>query len=262
MSLCLPFLTPTRLAAEDPPATELLLSEIHDKKIALIDLSHALEDGIPYFPGGIPFRLEPVRTFSENGYATHRFSMGEHTGTHMDAPYHFHEKGQTVDEIELTRMISQACVFDIRKKAKENPDYELSVADLKDWENTHGRIPDKAFIVLFTGQDRHWDNTARYVNKGDDGMPHFPGLSAELAQFLASDRDIVGAGTDALSVDPGKNRKLVVHRLLHQAGKYHLENLTRLEKLPPKGSLIGAFPIPVKRGSGAPARVIAFVARD
>lgn len=256
------FLPQSAGAEEDSSALiDNFYQQIRDSSIEIADLSHPLREGMPVFPGGPPFEHISTKTHDLNGYASNRFAMGEHTGTHMDAPYHFHREGRKIHEITLKEALAPLCVIDIRKQTETDSNYRLTTQDLLRWETMHGNIPADAVVILWTGQDRHWDNPDRYVNMGKDRLPHFAGFSDDAARFLIEQRKISGAGTDALSVDPGRNKKLTVHRIFHGAGKFHLENLTHLERVPPRGALLLAFPIPIVNGSGAPVRAVALVSR-
>lgn len=244
---------------------DLLLENLHrqirNRTVEIVDLSHPLKPGVPVFPGGVPFEHVATKTHEANGYASNRFSMGEHTGTHLDAPFHFHREGRRIDQIPLEDVFAPLCVLDIREECGQNPNYQLTIDEILAWERTHGPIPPQAVVVLWTGQDQYWDRPEAYVNMGADRLPHFAGFSDQAAQFLTDERDISGAGTDALSVDPGGNKRLTVHRIFHGAQKFHLENLTGLERVPARGAFLMAFPIPIANGSGAPVRAVALLAR-
>lgn len=252
---------PSDSLAQENESADLhaLANAIRTGEIRLVDLSHTLKAGMPFFPGGSPFEWSPISTYERDGYASSRFSMGEHTGTHMDAPYHFNSEGQKVHEVKLDRAMALACVVDVRNEVSQNPDYEVALEDILKWETRNGRIPDHSVVLLRTGWSEFWNDPDRYINAGKDGMPHFPGLSREAAEFLARDRRIAGVGTDALSVDPGQNTTLIAHRILHSQGRYHLENLGNLDQLPPFGALLMVFPLPIEGGSGAPVRAVALV---
>jgi kynurenine formamidase len=257
-------LLPPRAAGAEEDSSSLidnLYRQIRDGDIEIMDLTHPLREGMPVFPGGPPFDHVPTKTYELNGYASNRISMGEHTGTHMDAPYHFHREGRKIHEISLKEALAPLCVIDIRRQTESDANYKLTPEDLLGWEAVYGVIPPKAVVILWTGQDRFWDNPDQYVNMGADRLPHFSGFSDEAARFLIEERDIGGAGTDALSVDPGRSKKLTVHRIFHGAQKFHLENLTHLDRVPPRGALLLAFPIPIENGSGAPVRAVALVSR-
>jgi kynurenine formamidase len=238
---------------------EDFFSKIQQGSYELVDLSHVLKEGIPFFPGGTPFQLEEIANFKNATYASNRFSMGEHTGTHMDAPIHLSEGGSTIDKIPLKDFIVWAAVVDVRDQVRANSEYELSMDRLLSWERRYGQIAGDSVVLLLTGWGSHCDNPERYRNVDENGIPHFPGFSREVAEFLASNRNVKGLGTDALSVDPGRATQLDVHRIMHGKGKFHLENLAHLDRLPPTGALLFVFPLSIEGGTGAPLRAWALV---
>ncbi len=231
--------------------------KIDDSEI--VDLSHTLEPGIPVFPGGKDFKLAKL-TADDAAYFANTFEMGEHTGTHIDAPVHFFKGKTTVDQISPTRLFSKCYVINITHLVK-NDDYQLDANYIDAWESQIGRIEPGSVVLIYTGWQARWKEKEKYINKDKDGVPHFPGLSKEAAEYLKA-RKVAGVGVDTLSVDSGNSKDFAVHRVLHEAGIYHLENLTNLDKLPPKGSLIIVAPLLIKGGSGSPCRVFAAVPKQ
>lgn len=226
----------------------------------ILDLTYALNDHIPHWPGDkAPFTVTIEETIAQNGYFTRRFSMLEHYGTHMDAPAHFVSGQATVDAVPPERLIVPAVVVDISAQATRDPDYRLTVEDLRQWEQQHGRIPARAVVFLRTGWGDRWNDPARYANQDASGVMHFPGFSLAAAEFLTKERDIAGLGIDTLSVDYGPSKEFEVHHFTHAAGLYHLENVANLEQLPATGTLVIVAPIKLEGGSGGPTRIFALV---
>ena len=238
----------------------LSLDDVANGRAEVVDLSHDLREGIPIFPGGIPFTLEPLTQVSD-GYYMNSFVSGEHTGTHVDAPAHFGKGLPAVDEIPPTRLVSQGILIDVQRKSAANPDYVLTLVDLQTWEKTNGRIPPRTLVILNTGWHQRWENPDRYLNRDDAGALHFPGFSAEVARFLLKERDVNGIGIDTASVDAGKSTTFDVHKAMLQGGRYQVENLDNLNLLPARGFSVIVAPMKISRGSGAPARVLAIVPR-
>jgi kynurenine formamidase len=150
-------------------------------------------------------------------------------------------------------------VIDVSTPASMDADYRLTEADVGAWEQTHGRIADGAVVLLRTGWGRHWNNIVRYQNRDVQGRLHFPGFSAEAATLLIVERGAKGIGIDTLSIDYGLSRDFAVHHIVNRAGRYGLENVARLEQLPPRGFYLVAAPIKIETGSGGPARIFAIV---
>ena len=100
----------------------------------LVDLSHAYDANAIFWPTADPFRLDKVAdgvTPAGYYYAANNFFTSEHGGTHIDAPVHFAQGHQTVDEIPVDRLLGEAVVVDVTKAAEANPDYQVTVADFQ-----------------------------------------------------------------------------------------------------------------------------------
>ena len=238
----------------------LSLDDVANGRAEVVDLTHVLREGMPLFPGGVPFSLKPM-TQIPDGYYMNSFASGEHTGTHVDAPAHFGKGLPTVDEIPPVRLVSQGILIDVQAKSAANSDYILTLADLQVWEKANGRIPSHALVILNTGWHQRWMNPDRYLNRDESGTMHFPGYSAEAIRFLLKERSVNGLGIDTASIDPGKSTSFEAHKTLLLAGYYEVENLDNLDTLPIRGFSVIVSPMKISRGSGAPARVFAIVPR-
>jgi len=230
-------------------------------RVRIIDLTYTINDKNPYWPGDNyePFKLKTIATIEKNGVLSKVFSMPEHLGTHIDAPNHFEKDQPSVDQIAAGKLFAAGVVIDISAKCEQESDSSLTLEDIKNWEQKHGRIPGGAVVLLNTGWSRHWSNIARYQNKDIRGKLHFPGFSAEAAKFLVERRNVKGIGLDTLSIDRGLSRDFVVHHIVNGAGKYGIENLANLNKLPPRGFYLFVAPIKIETGTGGPARVFAIL---
>jgi kynurenine formamidase len=238
----------------------LSLEDIAAGRAEIIDLTHDLQEGIPLFPGGVPFTLEPLTRLSD-GYYMNSFSCGEHTGTHVDAPAHFGKGLPTVDEIAARRLISNGILIDVRSKSASNSDYALTVPDLIEWEKVNGKIPPQSLVVLNTGWHQRWENPDRYLNRDEAGAMHFPGFSVEAIRVLLKERNVNGIGIDTASIDPGSSITFDGHKAMLTGGRFQVENLDNLDLLPARGFTVIVAPMKISRGSGAPARVLAIVPR-
>jgi len=233
----------------------------------IVDLTHPLDSDTIYWPTDTQgFKLTPIfkgKTEGPEGffYVAFRFCAPEHGGTHLDAPYHFAEGRKTTAEIPVKRLIGPAVVIDISAKAAKDPDYALSVDDVTAWEAEHGKVPPGAIVLLRTGWSARWPNKLAYLGDdtpGDASNLHFPSYGAGAARLLV-DRGATVLGVDTASIDNGPSRNFLVHRIAGAANVAGLENLTNLEQLPPTGAWVAALPMKIAGGSGAPARVVAFV---
>jgi kynurenine formamidase len=238
-------------------------AEIDETK--LVDLTYALDEQTVFWPSNKPFTWDKStwgKTAQGYWYASAEFAMSEHGGTHIDAPIHFAERRQTVDEIPLQRLIAPAVVIDVRPAVADNRDYRLSRQELETWESRHGLIPHGALVLMLTGWGQRWPDKARYLGSATPSDPetlHFPGFSKEAAEFLVKERHIDGIGIDTASIDYGPSQDFTVHQIINGANCYGLENVANLEKVPPKGAIVIALPIKIKGGTGGPVRIIAIL---
>jgi kynurenine formamidase len=235
------------------------LQQLFSGQLTIVDLTYPLNDTSPYWPGSTynPFQLDTLATLEKDGVLSLAYSTPEHLGTHLDAPNHFAEGQIPVDQIAVTDLFGPAVVVDVVAKAEADPDYRLSKQDLLDWEAQNGRLPAGAIVLMYTGWGKRWSDYEAYKNADEQGRMHFPGFSEEAARFLVEERDIKGIGIDNLSVDYGLSKDFVVHHIVNGAGKYHLENVANLDKLPAKGANLIVAPVKIEGGSGGQARIFA-----
>lgn len=232
----------------------------------LVDLTHAFDEDTVYWPTDTRgFRLERLaHGHTEGGwfYSAYAFCSAEHGGTHLDAPMHFHEQGQSVDQVPLERLVGPGVVIDVSARAAADPDYRLTVADLEDHERRHGRIPPDAIVLLRTGWSARWPDRRAYLGDdtpGDAGNLSFPGYGEASARVLVGQRRVAVLGIDTASIDYGASDDFPVHRLAARHQVAGLENLTNLDHLPTAGFTVVALPIKIAGGSGGPVRVIALL---
>jgi kynurenine formamidase len=220
----------------------------------VIDLTHAMYEGMPYWPGGVPFHMKRLVDYDQ-GYRLHSFSMGENTGTHVDAPAHFIRGERSIDLIPSEELIVPVCHIHISIQAAANPDYQLSRDDVLEWEHQNGPIRAGCLVVLNTGWYKKFSRPEQYVNLDDKKVMHFQGYSKTAAELLV-ERDVVGIGIDTLSIDPGNAREFSAHLVMLGAGKYQIENMANLDPLPATGAVAVVGVLPVRGGSQAQARIL------
>ncbi|MBS1879163.1 MAG: cyclase family protein [Actinobacteria bacterium] len=224
-----------------------------------VDLSWSLEVGGPVFPGQPGFEFEQLGRVSDEEiplcYA--RIAFMEHVGTHMDAPSHAIEDGRFVDEIPFPDLVGPALKLDLREACDDLADYQVGVPELEAFERRHGHIPAGAVVLLQTGWEARYPTPERYVVADEGGGFHWPGVGAAAAQMLA-ERGVRGVGIDSIGLDAGHVAlELDAHRAVLGSDAFILENLTRLDEVPPTGSVLLAAPIKTRFGSGGPTRVFA-----
>lgn len=220
------------------------------------DLTHVFRDGFPVFAFDPPTR-ETLVTIPSAGFYAQKWTFGEHSGTHMDAPGHFVLGGRLSPEITPQELIVPIVVVDISARAATDPDAMVTADDLLRFEHRHGRIPRGALVCMDSGWAAKVDDVLEF--KGGASFPdyHFPGFSLDAAMWLAEERDVTAIGVDTMSLDPGNSTTFPVHVNFLGTDRYGLENLANLDQIPPRGALAYVGLIPWEEGSGGPCRVIA-----
>lgn len=231
-----------------------------------VDLTHSFSASTIYWPTDtLGFVHEELAYGPTDGgwfYSSYRYSAAEHGGTHLDAPIHFAEGRLTADRIPLSRLIGPTAVVDVSDRA--HADYLVSVADLEAWEAAHGRIPERAILLLRTGWGSRWDDRAAYLGTGlvgPDAVPelHFPGLDPVAARWLVDNRQISALGIDTPSLDYGQSTDFRSHVILNSEDIAGFENVANLGALPASGAYVVALPMKIGGGSGGPLRIVGFV---
>ncbi len=232
-----------------------------------IDLTHDFDSTTVYWPTDVNFRHDTVFCgLTDKGYfySSFKYAAEEHGGTHFDAPIHFHQGGNSIEKVPVTQLHGPAVVIDISEKCSANRDYLITTDDVNNWEHQHGRIPQGAIILLYTGYENYWNDHLRYtgtLKKGPEGVAelHFPGLSPEASTWITTNRKVNAIGLDTPSIDFGQSKDFQTHRILTAAGLTMYENLCNLSQLPATGAYIVALPMKIKGGSGSPLRIVAIV---
>ncbi|HEX5473352.1 MAG TPA: cyclase family protein [Vicinamibacterales bacterium] len=248
-----------------------LLDELTRGTVKVVDLTIPLGpstpviDLPPMFAASPGLTIDVISKYDDRGPAWYwnTLSLGEHTGTHFDAPIHWVTgkdlPNNACDTIPPSRFVGPACVIDVTSDVAGNPDFLLTVERLEGWEAQHGRVPRGAWVLLRTGWSRRTD-PASFINAADDG-PHSPGFDARTSMLLAHDRDVLGVGVETIGTDAGQagtfDPPFPNHTTMHGAGKFGLASLCNLDQLPPTGAIVIAAPLKVVNGSGSPLRVIA-----
>lgn len=225
----------------------------------VIDLSHEITTDIPLWPGDPPVEFETVATLENDGYYLRRFSIGEHSATHMNAPNSFHADGVGIDAYQPKSLVRKAVVVDVRDKVFQNPDYVISIQDILDWEHLHGRIPKGSVVLFYTGWQERWNSPADFLNLDTEGNLHFPGIGGDTTAFMLDQRQIGGVGIDTHGADPGLDEEYATNSQILARNGIVLECVTNLDKLPPRGTTIVIGILRLHNGSGTPVAVTAFV---
>lgn len=248
-----------------------LVDALNTGKLQIIDLTQPLGPdtpviGLPPIFGASPgVTIDVISHFDDKGPAWYwnTIRMGEHTGTHFDAPVHWITgkdlPDNATDTIPPRQFVGPACVIDVTMGVEHNEDFLLMPEHVEAWERSHGRIPAGAWVLLRTG----WSNrtgAAAFLNVQDDG-PHSPGFHADTSRLLAHDRNVLGVGVETVGTDAGQaggfDPPFPNHTIMHGAGKFGLASLCNLDKLPATGAIVIAAPLKLVHGSGSPLRVLA-----
>lgn len=267
-----PLITAVALAACGIPSIDTNGNGADNGPLALpstniVDLTHHFNEETINWPTEVGFRrLVTAEGITAQGYyyEAGRFSSSEHGGTHIDAPIHFSEGGNTVDEVPLDQLMGTAVVIDVTEPASENPDYRITIEDIQSWESENSPIPDGAVVLFRTGFSQYWPDAERYLGTTQTGPLavaelHFPGLHPDAAAWLLENRSIKAVGIDTPSIDYGQSQVFHTHRTLFDENVPAFENVANLEQVPTRGAIVVALPMKIDRGSGAPLRIIAFI---
>ena len=224
----------------------------------VVDLTHTLSEDFPTFGGSPGVTREKPVDFEKDGYNLYVLTVNEHTGTHLDAPLHFSADGASVDEIPVERLACPLCVVDIRGKAAENPEAQVTPDDLRAWIGSHGPIPDGACVAMNSGWgDKVGGLGFRNADSARPGTLRFPGFHVEAAEMLMEETGAVALGVDTLSLDHGPSPDFATHYAWLPTGRYGIECMANLDQLPASGATLMVGAPKTRGGTGGPARVMA-----
>lgn len=241
------------------------LSRLAWEQSRLIDLTHSFGPDTIVWPTEHDFRLVVQQAGETSGgyyYASNRMEMAEHGGTHIDAPIHFARSGQTLDQVPLDRLVGAGVRIDVSAQCARDRDYLVTIQDFEQWEVAHGRIPNRAIVLVDTGFARFWPSRQQYLGtelRGPEGVRslHFPGVHPEAAAWLVRERQINAVGIDTASIDYGQSTRFETHVAFLSQNVPIFENLGDLRNLPNLGFEVIALPMKITGGTGGPLRVIA-----
>ena len=224
----------------------------------VVDLTHVMTPNFPTYFGQSQLQIETLFTFGANGFNMNRWHLVEHTGTHMDAPFHFSAGEWSADEIPISRLVLPLVVVDIRAKAAQNPDAQVTPDDLRAWERRYGRIPDGACVAMQSGWADKVD-TSQFRNADATGVMHFPGFHVEAVDFLIEERSVHGIAVDTLSLDYGPSADFITHYRWLPTNRWGMEAVANLDKVPPKGSTLVVGGPKIAGATGGMSRLIALI---
>lgn len=251
-----------------------LMNAVADGRVEVVELGGTLKEITPVIQLPPPFANTPgfkkhvISAYDEKGPAWkwYWYEVGEHVGTHFDAPCHWvtGKHLPCLHQLDAQTLVGPIAVVDITNQAAANPDLAVTKEMLVAWERANGRIPKGAWVFLRTGWSKKYGTPAAYFNVKQDG-PHTPGMGASGATFLVKERNVVGVGVETIGTDTGQAFKekppFPNHAIMHGAGKYGITSLFNLDRLPVTGAVLIVLPMKVEGGTGSPVRPIALVPR-
>ena len=218
-------------------------------------------------------RIHPISNYDINGpwWAWNWLELGEHSGTHFDAPHHWlsgkdFADGFT-DTLDVQRLIAPVNVIDCSAEVAADPDFLLTAEGVKAWEARHGAINPGEWVVMRSDWDKRMHDEELFLNPDPDPQSdgfHTPGPSPDCIDYLLS-RGIVGWGTQCVGTDAGLAGRFSppypAHNFLHRDNCFGLASLCNLDQLPAKGAILIVPPLKIAQGTGSPLRVLALVAK-
>ena len=212
----------------------------------ILDLTLTISDNIPTFPGSPKPNLIQWENLKDDGYNLELLFLSSHTGTHLDAPYHFLENGLKIHEISLKRLICEAVLIMSRKKSNQ----AITKNDIQKFEKKYGKIPKDSTVVFWTGWQKMLHDDSYFIKN--------PGLSEAAAKYLVSKKTNL-VGIDSPSIDFKGSRRFSVHHIFSKNNILIVENLTNLEKIKSSEFHFVVLPLKLKGATGSPVRAIAFI---
>ncbi len=222
------------------------------------DLTHTLSPDFPTFDGTPGIAMDQKFRMDPDGYNLFQITLNEHSGTHMDAPLHFSADGASVDQLPVGQLVVPLAVVDIRAKAAEDPDAQVTPDDLAAWRSANGDFPAGGAVAMLSGWADHAASDT-FRNADADGVMHFPGFHPEAAQMLLDETDTAGIAVDTLSLDHGASRDFATHYLWLPAGRWGLECVANLDRLPASGATLVVGAPKFAGGTGGPSRLFALL---
>jgi arylformamidase len=208
----------------------------------IVDLTHAHSEDMPVFPGLARPSFRALAAVATDGYAMSEYQFVNHIGTHVDAPAHQIAGGDTLDEIPLERLVTDAVTIDLSGR-------DPGPVPLAELEPHLGRLRERDIVFLYSDNARNYGTNAYWTGWS------YPDAGA--AQALIA-RGISAIGFDGPSADPVDSTTFELHRIWLSAGRMILENVANLDQLPERAQVVVA-PLKVRGANGGPVRILALL---
>lgn len=234
------------------------------KKYRWVELSHSLNNESPFWAGIPEGSVELSKTCFDWGNPMlecliQTFKFPGQFGTHIDFPGHFIKDRDLSEKYDVNDLIFPLCVVDVSEKVKKNPEYVVTVEDMKEYEAKYGKIPDGAFVALRTDWYKKWPDMEAISGADEDGNEHFPGWSLEALKYIYEERNAAANGHEALDTDASAVAAaagdLVCERYVLGQNKVQVEVLQNLDQVAPAGAVIIVSYPRIEGATGLPARV-------
>ena len=212
----------------------------------VIDLTLTVSEKIPTFPGSPKPHFIEWETIPKDGYNLELLFLSTHTGTHIDAPFHFVKNGKKIHEIAPERLVNEAVLIRIGK----NSNRSISKTDIQNFEQKNGKIENGSTVIFYTGWQKNLNKEFYFTEN--------PGLSVSAAKYLVS-KKINMVGIDSPSIDLGTDSKFSVHHVLAKNNILIVENLANLSKIKSNNFHLITSPLKLKNATGSPIRAFGFV---
>jgi kynurenine formamidase len=257
---------PGSALCEEAPSLWNILQTLQSKRF--VDLTHAFSPGIPHWPGFNNEERVTIYYYDEgigskgHGFLAQEYKIPGQWGTHVDPPAHFVKGKRFLDDIPVKEMLLPLVVIDVSKKVEQNPDYQITLADVRAWEAKHGEIPAKSFVAMRTDWSKRWPNPEKMRNADEKGVAHYPGWSLEVLTYLYETRGITASGHETTDTDPGvatSKDDYSLETYILSRDKYQIELLANLDQAPEYGAIAVVTWAKPWKGSGFPARVFAIL---
>ena len=243
-----------------------LVSDLKSPKYKWVDLTHELSPETPHWYGFKPLQQDLLFDYTDGTpedklapMRVYQYSVAGQYGTHVDAPVHFHGNGRSLGDIEVKELVFPLVVIDKSAECANNPDFILTIDDIKAWEKQYGKIPEGSFVAFRSD----WYKKSNLDNPDENGVPHYPGWDVKAIQWLVEERNIGAIGHEPADTDPGfVTTKEGAYpypgeQYILSVDRFQIEVMRNLDQLPPTGAIIvTSFPR-LKDGPGFPARVFA-----
>jgi kynurenine formamidase len=239
---------------------EALASPIPQESItfrSVVDLTHQLHEDFPTYFGTKQFFVEKKYSLKVDGLSLNEWRLSEHVGTHIDAPLHFSEDGKDVSELPIDSLYVPLAIIDVRESAARNVDYQVTPEDIHQHIKRFGPLPKGCCVAMQSGWSKLIENP-RFRGETSSGL-HFPGFHVEAVELLLGQTEAIGIAVDTLSLDYGQSKQFESHKSWLPTGRWGIECLNLMDSIPARGAYLFVGCPKVRRGTGGPSRVVAFL---